>query len=77
LQAITEIFRVLKPGGKLIVTLSTGRSDGIPSTWLERYQAILDEQIIPGMQEMGFAQAYLEQGPDSRQFKTVAVVGEK
>lgn len=75
-QALAEIFRVLKPGGVLVVTLSTGTTDGA-ATGLEHYQLILEEQVIPAMQELGFSQVSIEQGPASRQFKTTAVVGVK
>jgi ubiquinone/menaquinone biosynthesis C-methylase UbiE len=77
LQALTEIFRVLQPGGILVVTLSTGTIDGAEASGLERYQLILEEQIIPGMKQLGFTQADIKQGPASRQFKTTAVIGVK
>ena len=76
-QVLSEIFRVLKPGGILVITLSTGTIDGVEATGLERYQTLLEEQIIPDMKQLGFAQASIEQGPDSRQFKSTAVVGRK
>jgi ubiquinone/menaquinone biosynthesis C-methylase UbiE len=46
-RALAEIFRVLKPGGVLIVTLSTGKIDPTETTGLEHYQLILEEQVIP------------------------------
>lgn len=76
-QILSEIFRVLKPGGMLVVTLSTGTIDTVETTGLERYQIILDEQIIPCMKQPGFTQASIKQGPASRQFKTTAVLGRK
>lgn len=76
-QILREIFRVLKPGGILVVTLSTGTIDGAEATGLERYQILLEEQIIPCMEQLGFSHTSIEQGPDSRQFKTTAVVGKK
>ena len=74
-RALAEIFRVLKPGGVLVITLSTGTIDGAGSSGLEHYQQMLEEQIIPGMQQLGFTQAEIKQGPASRHFKTTAVVG--
>ncbi len=74
---LSEIFRVLKPGGRVALTLSTGKEDSTEATGLERYQDMLEEEIIPHMQRLGFAQAYLQVGPTSRQFKSVAVVGVK
>jgi ubiquinone/menaquinone biosynthesis C-methylase UbiE len=76
-RALAEIFRVLKSGGILVITLSTGTTDGTGSSSLEHYQQVVEEQIIPGMKQLGFTQAEIRQGPDSRQFKTTAVVGVK
>jgi ubiquinone/menaquinone biosynthesis C-methylase UbiE len=76
-RALAEIFRVLKPGGRLVVTLSTGTIDGSLAPGLERYQQIVEEQIIPCMKRQGFTQADIKQGPPSRQFKTTAVIGTK
>lgn len=76
-RAIAEIYRVLKPGAMIVVTLSTGKIDTTEATGLERYQLILEEQIIPGMKQLGFTQAQIKQGPASRQFKTTAVIGVK
>jgi hypothetical protein len=44
---------------------------------LEHYQLILEEQVIPGMKQLGFTRADIKQGPASRQFKTTAVIGVK
>ncbi len=76
-QTLSEIFRVLKPNGMLIVTLSTGTIDNTETTGLEQYQLLLEEQIIPCMKQLGFIQASIIQGPASRQFKTTAVIGMK
>lgn len=77
-RALAELFRVLKPGAQLVLTLSTGTTDTtVDASWLERYQRILEEQVVPGMQQLGFRCAEIEQGPLSRQFKTTAVVGVK
>lgn len=76
-RGIAEIFRVLKPGGMLVLTLSTGKIGEPEGTGLGRYQALLEEQVIPGMKSVGFTNAYIKQGPLARQYKTVAVVGIK
>ncbi len=78
---LSEIFRVLKPGGMLVVTLSTGKVDSkVDSnevTGLEQYQQLLEEQIVPVMKQIGFTSVSIEQGPASREFKTTAVIGVK
>jgi ubiquinone/menaquinone biosynthesis C-methylase UbiE len=76
-QILQEIFCVLKPGGKLILALSTGQIGPDGARTFGPLQATLEEQVIPGMQQIGFSTAYLEQGPDSRQFNTIAVIGVK
>ncbi|MDQ2905399.1 MAG: class I SAM-dependent methyltransferase [Chloroflexota bacterium] len=76
-HALAEIFRVLKVGAMLVVTLSTGKIDTGEVTGLEHYQMIVEEQIIPVMRQLGFTQASIKQGPASRQFKTTAVIGVK
>ena len=77
LHTLSEIFRVLKPGGRVALTLSTGKEGSTEATGLERYQDMLEEEIIPSMQRLGFTQAYLQAGPTARQFKSVAVIGVK
>jgi len=76
-RGIAEIFRVLKPGGTLALTLSTGKTGAPEGAGLALYQTLLQKQVIPDMQRIGFTTAYLKQGPLSRQFKTVAVIGVK
>lgn len=76
-RALAEIFRVLKPGAMLAVTLSTGKIDTTERTGLERYQLLLEERIIPCMKQLGFTLAFIKQGPASRHFKTTAVIGMK
>jgi ubiquinone/menaquinone biosynthesis C-methylase UbiE len=77
LRVLAEIARVLKPGGRLVITLSTGTTDSTPASGLERYQALLEEQILPAMRQSGWQIARIEEGPASRQFKTTAVIGVK
>lgn len=81
-RALSEIFRVLKPRGTVALTISTGKvgdskEGDEQAAWLGQYQVILEEQVLPTMSKLGFSNVRLERGPDSREFKTVAVVGVK
>jgi ubiquinone/menaquinone biosynthesis C-methylase UbiE len=70
---VSEIFRMLKPGGGFILTLCDGKNDEI---W-ERIRNLIEEQLIPIMKNKGFFEVALVKGPNSRQFHTVAVLGKK
>jgi ubiquinone/menaquinone biosynthesis C-methylase UbiE len=70
---ISEIYRVLKSGGGLILTLCDGKNS---ETW-DGISSLIDEQIIPMMKNKGMLEVSLVRGPNSRQFHTVAVTGRK
>ncbi|QBD76242.1 class I SAM-dependent methyltransferase [Ktedonosporobacter rubrisoli] len=72
-QAVfTEILRVLKPGGKLICILATGKMGES-----DYYQSIVDTQTLPLMRSLGFTDVSTCQGPLSRQFKILAMLGSR
>jgi ubiquinone/menaquinone biosynthesis C-methylase UbiE len=71
-RAVAEMRRVLKLGGVLALTLSPGK---VEATVDAGYRSIVDGQVLPAMERLGFAAVSLEQGPDSRQYRTVAVIG--
>jgi ubiquinone/menaquinone biosynthesis C-methylase UbiE len=77
LEPIKQCFRVLKPGGMLVLTLSTGRLGPTGEREFWPVQAVLEEQVIPGMRAIGFTTASLAPGPDNRQFNSVGVIGIK
>jgi ubiquinone/menaquinone biosynthesis C-methylase UbiE len=70
---LSEIFRVLKPEGVVILTFSDGKED---ETW-EGIRGITENQVIPYMKNTGFNDVALINGPDSRGYHTVAVRGTK
>lgn len=77
-QVLRELYRVLKREGRLVITFSTGKINarGEVEIW-SPLQSVLEDQVIPGMQRKGFRAVRLEQGPNSRQYTSVAVIGEK
>lgn len=70
---LSEIFRVLKPEGVVILTFSDGKED---ETW-EGIRGITENQVIPSMKNAGFRDVSFVRGPDSRGYHTVAVKGTK
>jgi ubiquinone/menaquinone biosynthesis C-methylase UbiE len=71
-RAVAEMRRVLKPGGVLALTLSPGKVGAMVDAG---YRAIVDGQVMPAMERLGFAPVSVERGPDSRQYRTVVVIG--
>lgn len=72
-NTLSEIYRVLKPEGLIILTLCDGKNG-------ETFTAIkdmLEQQVIPIMKQNGFKNIELIKGPDSRQFQNIAVKGHK
>ena len=72
-KTTSEIYRVLKPGGSLIITLCNGKNGDV---WSD-IQRKLEQQLIPAMEQCGFENIEIKEGPSSRQFNTVAVTGRK
>lgn len=71
--SVSEIFRVLRPGGACVITLCNGKNE---EKW-EGIDNLIDNQLIPLMKDNGFLEVALIEGPNSRQFHTVAVSGKK
>jgi ubiquinone/menaquinone biosynthesis C-methylase UbiE len=73
-RALAEIARVLKPGGLLVLTFSPGK---VGAQAANDVLTMVEEQQIPTMRQLGFNSVSLQHGPDSRQFRTSAVIGRK
>jgi ubiquinone/menaquinone biosynthesis C-methylase UbiE len=72
LAVLTECFRVLKPGGRLVITLATGKTEETRKTGLEQ---LIAEQVLPHMRSIGYRDVSSIFGPVSRQFRILALVG--
>ncbi|MFI8687079.1 class I SAM-dependent methyltransferase [Rossellomorea sp. NPDC077527] len=72
-DTVSEIYRVLKEKGSIIITLSDGQ-DGKP--W-KGVQNMLTEELIPIMEGCGFKNIEMKKGPRSRGYHTVMVMGDK
>ncbi|WP_070119556.1 class I SAM-dependent methyltransferase [Bacillus marinisedimentorum] len=72
-ETVSEIMRVLKPGGSFIVTLTNGKNDEI---W-EGVNTLVEEKLIPSMETYSCVDVQIVKGPNSRQFHTIAVMGKK
>jgi len=72
LQIVTDLLRMLTPGGTLVVTLATGQiaPSGERVYW-PLHQRV--ETLVHELQQHGSA-ATLMYGPDSRQYNNVAIV---
>ncbi len=72
-ETVSEIYRILKTNGTVTITLCNGKNG---ETWTG-VQNMLEEQLIPLMIQTGFKDVKIVEGPNSRKFHTIAVMGEK
>ncbi|MBN3555832.1 class I SAM-dependent methyltransferase [Fictibacillus nanhaiensis] len=70
---VSEIYRVLKPGGIVVITFSNGKDN---ETW-KSVKEVSENQVMPFMMNNGFKDVSLVRGPDSRGFHTVSIKGTK
>jgi len=71
-RAVAELARVLKPGGLLALTFSPGKVGTPEDTGV---RAVVYDRVLPAMERSGFMTVRVERGPDSRRYKTLAVIG--
>lgn len=72
-QSISEIYRVLKPEGSVVITLSDGKGGKV---W-DGIKNMIENQIVPIMKQCGFENIELLRGPDSREYNTISIKGDK
>ena len=77
LRIVEELSHILRPAGMLMLTLSTGTTSPSGHRIDGSLQAILEQRVIPGLQQLGYVSASLHTGPDSRHYTHVAVVARK
>jgi len=70
-RAVAELGRALKPGGLLALTFSPGKVGALEDAGV---QAVVRDRVIPAMERSGLT-VHVERGPDSRRYKTLAVIG--
>jgi ubiquinone/menaquinone biosynthesis C-methylase UbiE len=68
-KSINEIYRVLKPDGTVILTLSDGKS-GVTSQWTKD---LIEKHLIPYMETCGFRNIEVLRGENSREYHTVSI----
>lgn len=73
MTVLSEIERVLKPNGTFIITYCDGKGD---VQW-DGIAKMIQEEFIPKATKLGFQGVLVRRGPDSRDYRTVAVIGRK
>lgn len=68
-ETIAEIYRVMKPGGTILLTLSDGESD---KKW-EGISNMINHDLIPIMDRCGFIDIEKIKGPVSRKYHTLTI----
>jgi ubiquinone/menaquinone biosynthesis C-methylase UbiE len=72
-KTMSEIYRVLKSKGTIVLTLCDGKSG---ETWGDT-KDLIEKQVIPIMGQSGFINIEILRGPNSREFHTISIKAEK
>jgi len=72
-ETLSEIYRVLKNDGKMVLTLCNGKA-GIMWNGINE---MIENEVIPHMKKIGYKNIETVMGPDSREYHTIAIIGEK
>ena len=72
-KTISDIYRILKPKGTVIITLSDGKNGEISTGITD----LIQQQIIPIMEQTKFKNIEILEGPNSRGYHIVSIKGEK
>jgi ubiquinone/menaquinone biosynthesis C-methylase UbiE len=75
--ALDQLYRLLAPGGRLVLTMATAKKDPRGRWVYWPLQAVLEQEVLPAMQRAGFRESRLENGPDSREYNNVALIAGK
>lgn len=71
--AMSEVSRVLRPGGTVIFTLS----DGTVSEDNLFVKEMLSTRVVPAMQQAGLTNISFEKGPNSRNYRSLGILAAK
>lgn len=72
-KTISEIYRVLKPEGTIILTLCDGKNGETSNDTKD----MIEQQVVPILYQSGFNNIETLRGPNSREFHTVSIRAEK
>lgn len=72
-KTISDIYRILKPEGTVVLTLSDGKNGKISSGITD----MVEQQVMPIMKQNQFKNIEMIKGPNSRGYHIVSIKGEK
>jgi len=72
-KTISDIYRILKPEGTIVITLSDGKNNEISPGITDMIQ----QQVIPIMEQTKFKNIEILEAPNSRGYHIVSIKGKK